>query len=105
MSADNARRDSHAADHDGKYDRAHDRAHCAATAQSDPRTRHCRRDVQYSIYSGADCVEHHIHAPCRKVTVAAALANVESSPGSSCITPVRYGSVQWLVSHRVTGSS
>ena len=47
MSADNARRDSHAADHGGKYDRAHDaRAHCAATARSDPRTRHCRRDVR-----------------------------------------------------------
>ena len=36
MSSDNARRDSHAADHEGEYDRAH----CAATRRHDPRTWH-----------------------------------------------------------------
>eukprot|EP00964_Phaeocystis_antarctica_P044259 scaffold25422_cov80-Phaeocystis_antarctica.AAC.5 len=42
MSGDDARRDHHAADHEGEYDRAH----CAVTARRDLRARHRRWDVR-----------------------------------------------------------
>lgn len=42
MSGDDARCDSHAADHEGEYDHAH----CATTVQRDLRTRHRRWDVR-----------------------------------------------------------